>query len=43
MHNNIYILRKKPLPYKKGGDFVDDYCIIFSIFFSLVMFNEPQT
>jgi hypothetical protein len=43
MHNNIYILGKKPLPYKKGGDFVDDYCIIFSIFFSLVMFNEPQT
>jgi hypothetical protein len=39
----IYILGKKPLPYQRGGDFINGHCIIFSIFFSLVMFNEPQT
>jgi hypothetical protein len=47
LNNNciiIYILKgKKPLPYQRGGGFKDGHCIIFSIFFCLVMFHEPQT
>jgi len=39
----IYILEKNPLPYQRGGDLIDGHCIIFSIFFWLVMFYEPQT
>jgi hypothetical protein len=41
MHN-LKNLRKKPLPYQRGGDFIDGHCIFFSIFFCLVMFCEPQ-
>jgi hypothetical protein len=36
----ISLLGKKPLPYQRGGDFIDGHCIIFSIFFCLVMFHE---
>jgi len=36
----IFLLGKKPLPYQKGGDFIDEYCVIFSILFCLVMFHE---
>jgi hypothetical protein len=36
-------LGKKSLPHQRGGDCIGGHCIIFSIFFSLVMFNEPQT
>jgi hypothetical protein len=43
MHNNIDFWKKKQLPYQRGGDFIDGNCIIFSIFFFLVMFYEPQT
>jgi hypothetical protein len=46
LHNKCIIitfLGKNPLPYQRGGDFIDGYCIIFSIFFCLVMFYEPQT
>jgi hypothetical protein len=43
MHNNIFFYEKKPLPYWKWGDFIDGYHIIFSIFFCLIMFYEPQT
>jgi hypothetical protein len=43
MHNNIFFKRKKSLPYQKVGDLIDVHCIIFSIFFCLVMFHEPQT
>jgi hypothetical protein len=39
----IYIYRENPLPYQRGGDFINGHCIIFSIFFSLVMFHKPQT
>jgi hypothetical protein len=39
----IKILRKKPLPYQRGGDFIDGHSISFLIFFCLVMFHEPQT
>jgi hypothetical protein len=39
----IYILGNKSLPYQRGGDFIDGNCIIFSIFFCLVMFHESQT
>jgi hypothetical protein len=37
----IIILRKKPLLYQRGGDFIDGHCISFSIFFCLIMFYEP--
>jgi hypothetical protein len=40
MHNNILFLGKKPLPYQRGGDFIDGHYITFSIFFHLVMFHE---
>jgi hypothetical protein len=43
MHNNILFLERNPLPYQRGGDFIDGCCIIFSIFFFLLMFYEPQT
>jgi hypothetical protein len=33
MHNNILFLGKKPLPYTRGGDFINGHYIIFSIFF----------
>ncbi len=36
----ISFFREKPLPYQKGGDFIDGHCIIFSIFFCLVMYDE---
>jgi hypothetical protein len=39
----ISFFRKKPLPYQRGGDFINGHCIIFSIFFCLVMFHESQT
>jgi len=39
----IFFKRKKPLPYQKGGNFINGHCVIFSIFFCLVMFHEPQT
>jgi len=42
MRNNIF-LKEKPLPYQRGGDFIDGHCIIFSIFFCLVKFHESQT
>jgi len=42
MYIYIYIW-KKPLPYQRGGDFIDGHYIIFSIFFCLVLFHEPQT
>jgi hypothetical protein len=42
-HTQIYIYREKPLPYQRGEDFIDGHRIIFSIFFCLVMFHEPQT
>jgi hypothetical protein len=41
MHNNIFFLEKQSLMYYKLGDFIDVHCIIFSIFFYLVMFYEP--
>jgi hypothetical protein len=41
--NNECIYIYKPLPYQKGGDFIDEHYIIFSIFFCMVMFHEPQT
>jgi hypothetical protein len=41
--NNIFFQRKKSLPYQKVGDLIDVHCIIFSIFFCLVMFHDPQT
>jgi hypothetical protein len=28
MHNNVLFLRKKPLPYQRGGDFINGHCII---------------
>jgi len=34
---------KIPLPYQRGGAFINGHCIIFSIFFCLVIFDEPQT
>jgi len=40
--NNAYkykILRKKPPPYQRGGDFIDGH---FLVFFCLVMFYESQ-
>jgi hypothetical protein len=43
MHNNIFFYEKKPLTYQRGGAFIDMHCIIFWIFFHLVMFHEPQT
>ncbi len=43
MHNNILFLGEKPLPYQGIKDFIDGHCIIFSNFFCLVMFYEPQT
>jgi hypothetical protein len=43
MHNNIFSLGKKPLPYQRRKYFIDGNCIIFSVFFCLVMFHEPQT
>jgi len=36
----VSFFRKKPLPYQKGGDFINGHYIIFSIFFFLVMFHE---
>jgi len=33
LHNNIFFLEKKLGPYKKGRDFIDGHCIIFSMFF----------
>jgi hypothetical protein len=35
--------KKKPSPYKRRGDFIVEHCIIFLIFFCLVMFHELQT
>jgi hypothetical protein len=35
--------KKQPLPYGRGGYFIGGFCIIFSIFFYLVMFHDPQT
>jgi hypothetical protein len=35
--------KEKTTTYEKIGDFVDGHCIIFSIFFYLVMFHGPQT
>jgi hypothetical protein len=29
----IYILKEKPLPYQKGGDFINGHCIIFEFSF----------
>jgi len=43
MHNNILLSGKKTIIYQRGGDFIDVHCIIFSIFFNLVMFHESQT
>jgi hypothetical protein len=40
MHNNALFSRKKQLPYARGGDFIGGLCIIFLIFFYLVMFHE---
>jgi hypothetical protein len=42
MHNNIFLLGKKPLPHQREGDIIDGHCIIFSISFCLVMFHESQ-
>jgi hypothetical protein len=42
VHNNFF-KGKKTLPYERGGDIIDGHCIIFSIFFCLVMFHEQQT
>jgi hypothetical protein len=36
----ISFLKKKPLPYQRGGDFINGHCIIFSIFFFLVTFHS---
>jgi hypothetical protein len=33
---------KKPLPYKRGRDFLDGHCIILSISFFFIMFHESQ-
>jgi hypothetical protein len=38
-----YFQEKKTMIYQRGGDFTDVHCIIFSIFFYLVMFHESQT
>jgi len=42
MHNSL-IFKENPLLQQRGGDFMDVHCIIFSIFFCLIMFHEPQT
>jgi hypothetical protein len=42
MHNNIF-LQKKPPPYERGGIFINENCVIFKVFFCLVMFHESQT
>jgi hypothetical protein len=42
MHDN-FILKKKPLPYEREGDFIDGNCVIFKVFSYLVMFHESQT
>jgi hypothetical protein len=31
MHNNILFLGKKPLPYQRGGDFIDGHCNVIII------------
>jgi hypothetical protein len=36
----IFYFKEKPLPYHRGGDFINGHCIIFSIFFCLVIFLE---
>jgi hypothetical protein len=38
-----YLPFRKKKPYKKGRDFINGHYIIFSIFFCMVMFHEPQT
>jgi hypothetical protein len=38
----VFFLGKKPLPYEKGGDFINGFHIIFSIFKNLVMFHDTQ-
>jgi hypothetical protein len=43
MDNNIFLLGKKPLSYKRKWDFINGHCIIFLISFCLVMFHESQT
>jgi hypothetical protein len=42
MHNNIFFLEKKSPPYQRGREFRDGHCIIFVVFFYLVMFHESQ-
>jgi hypothetical protein len=39
----IFSFRKRPLPYQIRRDFINGHCIIFSLFFCLVMFYEPKT
>jgi len=36
----IIFFRKKPLPYQRRADFINEHYIIFSVFFCLVMFRE---
>jgi hypothetical protein len=36
-------LKKKPIPNERERDFIVGLCIIFSDFFCLIMFYEPQT
>jgi len=36
MHN-LKNLRKKPLPYQRGGDFIDGHCIFF---FNFLLFGN---
>jgi hypothetical protein len=43
MHNNIFLLGKKMLPYQKEQDFINGHCIIFLLSFCLAMFHGSQT
>jgi hypothetical protein len=36
----IFIFRKKPVPYQRGGGFINGNCIILSILFFLLMLRE---
>ncbi len=38
----ILFFKNKLLPYGKGADFMGGLCIIFSVFFNVVVFYELQ-
>jgi hypothetical protein len=37
-----FFKEKKPLSYQRGGDFINECSIIFSILFSLAMFHDHE-